>query len=251
MQRGLKELLIDDYLDLNENDDDHESISLDDQGVVDTAKKTVRISLRQWLDHPIYDYFMAFVVVSSSITLGLSLETDEDYLRDRWRQTAIYAFDEILIALLVVEFLVKVYLESVNYWFNWLNIYDFVIILFGVIEIIWNLFSPKGNATITTVLKGFRLLQLIRLYRIIKLSEGLQVLTKALIKTVLTYTFSVSILVFLFIYLVAVIGQMLYGKAENRSVPRSSSFSSSNCFLQSVAQFRHVDGHRHAFDSGG
>lgn len=223
MQRGLKELLIDDYLDLDENDDDQESIFADDQAV-DTSK-TVRIYLRQLLDHPIYDYFMAVVVVSSSITLGLSLETDADYLRDQWRQTAIYAFDELLIALLVLEFLFKLYLESVNYWFNWLNVYDFIIILFGVIEIVWNLFSPKGNATITTVLKGFRLLQLIRLYRIIKLSEGLQVLTKALIKTVLTYTFSVSILVFLFIYLVAVVGQMLYGKAEQRFVSSSSRFS--------------------------
>ena len=228
MQRGLKELLIDDYLDLDENDDEQESIFADEQAV--ETSKTVRIYLRQLLDHPIYDYFMAFVVVSSSITLGLSLETDEDYLRDQWRQTAIYAFDDLLIAILVLEFLFKVYLESVNYWFNWLNVYDFIIILFGVIEIIWNLFSPKGNATVTNVLKGFRLLQLIRLYRIIKLSEGLQVLTKALIKTVLTYTFSVSILVFLFIYLVAVVGQMLYGKPEHRFVS-----SSSSCF--SVFQF--------------
>ena len=226
MQRGLKELLIDDYLDLEENDE--ESISPDtDEANHEQAmatSKTVRIYLRQLLDHPVYDYFMAFVVVSSSITLGLSLETNEGYLRDRWRQTAIYALDEILIAILVLEFLFKLYLESVHYWFNWLNIYDFIIILFGVIEIVWNLVSSKNNATINNVLKGFRLLQLIRLYRIIKLSKGLQVLTKALIKTVLTYTFSVSILVFLFIYLVAVTGQMLYGKPEHRFV--SPSFSS-------------------------
>ena len=89
-------------------------------------------------------------------------------------------------------------------------------------EIIWSLFSQTLNSTIANLLKGFRLLQMIRLYRIIKLSEGLQVLTKALIKTVLTYTFSVGILVFLLIYIVAVIGQMLYGKPEERLDERDS-----------------------------
>jgi hypothetical protein len=39
-----------------------------------------------------------------------------------------------------------------------------------------------------------------------------------LIKTVLTYTFSVGALVFLAIYIVAVAGQMLYGKPEDRSL---------------------------------
>ncbi|CAF1100022.1 unnamed protein product [Rotaria sordida] len=223
MHRSLKELLIDDYLDFDDNNDDNDndniSISLDNEQHiyynVIHHKKTSKDYLREIFHHPIYDYFMAFVVISSSITLGLSLETDENYIKNSYRQKFIYAFDEILIAILFLEFIFKIYLESIHYWFNWTNIYDFIIILFGFIEIIWNLFFQKTNSTITNLLKGFRLLQLIRLYRIIKLSEGLQVLTQALIKTVLTYTFSVVILVFLFIYVVAVIGQMLYGKPED------------------------------------
>jgi hypothetical protein len=122
----------------------------------------------------------------------------------------------MLIAILFLEFILKIYLESIHYWSNWANLFDFIIILCGLIEILWNLFFQKINLTITNLLKGFRLLQLIRLYRIIKLSQGLQVLTRALIKTVLTYTFSVGILIFLLIYIVAVIGQMLYGKPEDR-----------------------------------
>lgn len=211
MARGLKELFLDDYLDLpqiNENDQTHSKVLLRNQ--------RGDFYLRQLLQHPFYDYLMAFVIVSSSITLGLSLETDDEYLNDYFRQTAIYAADEILIAILFLEFLFKFYLDSFHYWFDWTNLYDFMIILFGFIEIISTFFSRNTNSTVTNVLKGFRLLQLIRLYRIIKLSEGLQVLVKALIKTVLTYTFTVVVLVFLIVYVVAVTGQMLYGRAESR-----------------------------------
>ncbi|CAF3912819.1 unnamed protein product [Adineta steineri] len=224
MHRSLQELLLDDYLDFDDNIndiDDHDNISIsfdNDQHIrynMIHNEKTSKDYLREILHHPIYDYFMAFVVISCSLTLGLSLETDEEYLRNDYRQKFIYIFDEILIAILLFEFIIKLYLESNQYWFNWTNLYDFTIILFGVIEILWNLFFQQINSTITNLLKGFRLLQLIRLYRIIKLSEGLQVLTKALIKTVLIYTFSVGMLVFLLIYIIAVIGQMLYGKAED------------------------------------
>ncbi|CAF1493345.1 unnamed protein product, partial [Rotaria magnacalcarata] len=90
-----------------------------------------------------------------------------------------------------------------------------LLFFFGLIEIIWNLFFQKKYSAIRNLLKGFRLLQLIRLHRIIRLFDGLQLLTQALMKTVLTYTFSVVILVFLFIYIVAVIGQILYGRSED------------------------------------
>jgi hypothetical protein len=213
MHRSLKELLLDDYLDFDDDDQDSISISLDNEQHNIIHNKDY---LREIFLHPIYEYFMAFVVISSSITLGLSLETDENHLKNSYRQMFIYAFDEFLIAILFLEFILKIYFEPIQYWFNWTNLYDFIIVLCGFIEIIWNLFSHQINSTITNLLKGFRLLQLIRLYRIIKLSKGLQVLTKALIKTVLTYTFSVGILVFLFIYVVAVIGQMLYGKPDDR-----------------------------------
>jgi hypothetical protein len=225
MHRSLKELLLDDYLDFDDNninDDDRDSISisLDNEESIHYniihKEKTSKDYLREIFYHPIYEYLMGIVIISSSITLGLSLETDEIYLNNSSRQKLIYAFDEMLIAILFLEFILKIYLESIHYWSNWANLFDFIIILCGLIEILWNLFFQKINLTITNLLKGFRLLQLIRLYRIIKLSQGLQVLTRALIKTVLTYTFSVGILIFLLIYIVAVIGQMLYGKPEDR-----------------------------------
>jgi len=241
MHRSLKELLLDDYLDLNDindnnNDDqDNISISLDNERHIHYNiihnEKTSKDYLRKMFHHPIYEYFMAIVIISSSITLGLSLETDEIYVKNSFRQTLIYAFDEILIAILFLEFILKIYLESIYYWFHWTNLYDFIIILCGFSEIIWNLFFQKLNSTITNLLKGFRLLQFLRLYRIIKLSKGLQVLTQALIKTVLTYTFSVGMLVFLLIYVVAVIGQMLYGKPEDRLLIYSIELNKNLVFL--------------------
>jgi len=222
MHRSLKELLIDDYLDINNTEDDCDniSISLDNERDIHYNiihnEKTSKDYLHEIFYNPKYEYFMAIIVISSSITLGLSLETDEIYLKNSSRQKLIYAFDEIFIAIFFLEFIFKIYLQSIYYWFNWTNIYDFIIILCGFSEIIWSLFFQKNNSTITNLLKGFRLLQLLRLYRIIKLSKGLQVLTKALIKTVITYTFSVGILVFLLIYIVAVVGQMLYGQPEDR-----------------------------------
>ena len=227
MDHGLKDILIDDYLDFNDQHDHREETDDEDSSILLTKRddfhmkivekdKTNDFYLRQFLNHRFYDYFMAIVVVSSSITLGLSLETNEIYLNNRSRQITIYILDEILMSILFLEFLFKFYLDSMKYWTNWTNLYDFIIIFFGSLEIIWSLFSERDHSTVTNVLKGFRLLQLIRLYRVIKLSEGLQVLTKSLIKTVLTYTFSVSILLFLSIYVIAVIGQMLYGREEQR-----------------------------------
>ena len=220
-------MIIFDLDDIND-DDDNVSISLDNEQHIHYnlihQEKTSQDHLREIVYHPVYEYFMAIVVISSSITLGLSLETDEIYMKNSSRQKLIYAFDEILIGILFFEFLLKIYLESIHYWLNWANVFDFIMILCGFIEIIWNLFFQQTNSTITNLLKGFRLLQLIRLYRIIKLFRGLQVLTQALIKTVLTYTFSVGVLVFLFIYIFAVAGQMLYGKPEERSLTNKLPF---------------------------
>lgn len=225
MQRSLQELLLDDYLDFDDQIDDIDqqdnlSASFDHEQHTRYNpihnEKTSRDYLREIIHHRMYDYFMGFVVISSSITLGLSLETDAEYLHNANRQTLIYVLDEILIAILFLEFIVKLYLEWNNYWFHWANLYDFTIILFGFVEIFWSLVYQKYNSTIISLFKGFRLLQLMRLYRIIKFSQGLQVLAKALMKTVFTYTFSVGILVFLLIYVIAVIGQMLYGKPEER-----------------------------------
>ncbi|CAF1558420.1 unnamed protein product [Adineta ricciae] len=223
MQRSLQELLLDDYLDFDDQIDDIDqqddlSASFDHEQHIGYNpihnEKTSRDYLQEIIHHRMYDYFMGFVVISSSITLGLSLETDVEHLHNAYRQQLIYILDEILIAILFLEFIVKLYLESNNYWFHWANVYDFSIILFGFVEIFWSLVYQKYNSTIINLFKGFRLLQLMRLYRIIKFSRGLQVLAKALMKTVLTYTFSVGILVFLLIYVIAVIGQMLYGKPE-------------------------------------
>lgn len=224
MHRSLKELLLDDYLDLNENNEDDDrdsiSISLDNERHIHDHlidhERTSRDYLREIFHHPIYEYFMAIVVISSSITLGLSLETEENYVKDRSRQKFIYAVDEVLIGILFFEFLLKIYLQSINDCFHWTNLLDLMIILCSFLEILWNFFFQQLNVTIANLLKGFRLLQLIRLYRIIKLSRGLQVLSRALIRTVLTYTFSVGALVFVLIYTVAVAGQMLYGKSEKR-----------------------------------
>ena len=254
MQRGLKELLIDDYFDLgdsqNEDQEDLAGSLGDDQDRWIHHGRTVKEYIRRILRHRLYDYVMACVIISSSITLGLSMETDESHLRNVSRQKAIYALDEILIAILVLEFLLKVYLDSFHYWLSWTNIFDFFVILVGSAEILWTLLFPETYSTVTNVLKSFRLLQSIRLYRLIKLSEGLQVLTRALMKTVLTYTFSMSILVFLFIYAVAVAGQMLYGKPESRSVQTTESRSVSFVRLcaQSMASLLHVVQHCHAFD---
>lgn len=204
MRSRLKELLFDDYLDLNDENEERSSSAFDHERTTDEnlipKKKSREDYLREMLNHRLYEYFMALVVTASSITLSLSLETDEVHLKNASRQNFIYALDEILIALLFLEFLLKIYLESTSYWFSWTNVYDFIIILCGMIDIICNLFFPNSNLTITNLLKGLRLLQLIRFYRIIKLSQGLQVLTRALINTVLTYTFSVIMLTFLLIY---------------------------------------------------
>ncbi|CAF3894265.1 unnamed protein product [Rotaria magnacalcarata] len=220
MYSSLKELLINDYFKFNDNkSDDTKSVCIDNEQHVYYNvmyhKKATRDYLRIVLHHPIYEYFLTFVIISSSITVGLSLETDENNKNNNYRQNLIYAFDEIFIAILFLDFSLKIYLDSCHYWFDWTNLYDFIIILFGLIEIIWNLFFQKKYSAIRNLLKGFRLLQLIRLHRIIRLFDGLQLLTQALMKTVLTYTFSVFILVFLFIYIVAVIGQILYGRLED------------------------------------
>lgn len=224
IHRNLKELLSDDYIDLDENNyndsQDDISVSLDNERQISfnltNDKKVSRDYLSQIFYHPVYDYFMALITVSSSLTLGLSLETDVYNANNHYFQQFIFAFDEVIIAIFFVEFTLKLYLKSNNSWFSWTTIYDFTVILFSIIEIIWNLSFLNTNSIISNLLKGFRLLQLLRVYRIIKLSEGLQVLIRALMKTILTYTFTVLILVFIFVYVIAIIGQILYGKSEDR-----------------------------------
>ncbi|KGL72733.1 Cation channel sperm-associated protein 3, partial [Tinamus guttatus] len=159
--------------------------------------------LRRLLGSPFFAFLMICIVSLNAVFLAV--ETD---YRLRLSSSTFFALtDSLILSIYTSEFLLKLYVDPIGYWKDGYNVLDAVILLLAFILPAFS--SPPAHSW--EVAKG---LQALRILKLIKYSSGMRIVMKALGQMVKTVTY-VLILLFLLMFIFAILGHGLYGHPEN------------------------------------
>ncbi|XP_043925833.1 cation channel sperm-associated protein 3 [Protopterus annectens] len=127
-------------------------------------------------------------------------EIDSVYSRHAF---AIRVADDFFLAVFTTEFLMKIYADSSGYWSDGYNVSDFIVLVFSMIPI----FAPRSN---NHTFEFMKLLRTLRTLKVISYVKDLQVLTKALLKT-LQNSLYIFLILAVAVFIFAVLGHHYYG----------------------------------------
>ncbi|XP_062443556.1 cation channel sperm-associated protein 3 isoform X2 [Rhea pennata] len=161
--------------------------------------------LRRLLNSPVFTFLMICSISLNAIFLAV--ETD---YRLRLSSSTFFALtDTLILSIYTSEFLMKVYVDPITYWKDGYNVLDAVILLIAFILYA----SSTGAATHFHSWETAKGLQALRILKLIKYSNGMRIFTKALGQMVKTVMY-VLILLFLLMFIFAILGHGLYGVPE-------------------------------------
>jgi hypothetical protein len=162
-------------------------------------------SVRTFIDRPEFDGFIMFIIVLNTIALGIDAYKIEDNVElMNVLDTANYVFTAIFALEMVVKL---VGLGPKRYAKDGFNVFDAIIVLFSLIELILELLPGGGGGG-----TGVSALRACRLLRMLKLAKGIKSL-RILLATVIgsvESVFYMSLLVFLYVFVWAVVGCQLF-----------------------------------------
>uniref|UniRef100_A0A8C4JUH9 Cation channel sperm associated 3 n=3 Tax=Dromaius novaehollandiae TaxID=8790 RepID=A0A8C4JUH9_DRONO len=145
-----------------------------------------------------------------SISLNaIFLAVETDYCLRLSSSTFFALTDTLILSIYTTEFLLKVYVDPIAYWKDGYNVLDAVILLVALILYA----SSSGAATHFHSWEMAKGLQALRILKLIKYSKGMRVFTQALGQMVKTVMY-VLILLFLLMFIFAILGHGLYGDPE-------------------------------------
>uniref|UniRef100_A0A8D0DW36 Cation channel sperm associated 3 n=1 Tax=Salvator merianae TaxID=96440 RepID=A0A8D0DW36_SALMN len=117
--------------------------------------------------------------------------------------------DLIILAIYTTEFLLNVYLDPIQYWKDGYKRFDAAVLFIAYLPYTIDRSDPKMHHT-ATVLKGF---QALRVLKLIYYSSGMSILMAALGHTAKNVIY-VLVLLFLLMFIFAILGHGLYGNPE-------------------------------------
>ena len=147
----------------------------------------------QWIESPRIQSAIIVLIVINAVILGL--ETDADIMA-RYGH-ALLAADKAILAVFVLEILLKLYAFRLQFFRNPWSVFDFVIIAIALV--------PSGGG-----LDILRALRILRVLRLVSMLPQLRLVVEALLKAVPGIA-SVAGLMLLLFYVFAVIATTLYG----------------------------------------
>uniref|UniRef100_A0A8D0GPC8 Cation channel sperm associated 3 n=1 Tax=Sphenodon punctatus TaxID=8508 RepID=A0A8D0GPC8_SPHPU len=115
----------------------------------------------------------------------------------------------LVLAIFTVEFLLKLYVDPVNYWGSGYNLFDALVLCLGYLPYYINKNDIKHSQA-WIIVKGF---QALRIFKLISYSGGMRILMTALRQTVKTVIY-ILVLLFLLMFIFAILGHGLYGNPE-------------------------------------
>lgn len=165
--------------------------------------------------------------------ISIAVETDRNLARNNvWVFSAI---DWITISLYTIEFVLKLAARPLGYWDSGYNRFDFFILAISYVQLVFTSTAVIGELTFLRVIRALRAL---RALRSISFVRSLQVLVSAFYKTLgdIVYLFC---LLFLVIFVYAIIGYYLFGFEEDQDRERWGTLGDA---ILSLFTFVTVDG---------
>nr|QQY02546.1 voltage-dependent N-type calcium channel subunit alpha-1B [Cryptocotyle lingua] len=153
-------------------------------------------------------FYIAVVVLVLLNTLCVSIEF---YGQPDWFTEFLSYTEYVFLAIFMCEMVLKIYgLGAILYFQSSFNIFDFVVVIASLFEIIWQVFYPSDSF-------GFSALRSIRLLRIFKITRywgSLRNLVLSLLNAMRSIL-SLLFLLFLFMLIFALLGMQLFGGEFN------------------------------------
>ncbi|XP_070591965.1 cation channel sperm-associated protein 3 [Erythrolamprus reginae] len=156
--------------------------------------------------HPLFKSVMISSIMLNAIFL--SLETDFKVRSES--QMFLQVADLVILSIYTTEFLMGLYLDPVNYWKNGYKRFDAIVLFLAYLPYTFDQTNPK-NHHILTMLKGF---QALRVLKLLYYSPGITNLMAAMGQTVKNVIY-VLVLLFLLMFIFAILGHGLYGNQQH------------------------------------
>ena len=113
----------------------------------------------------------------------------------------------ILVSIFSIEMCILIIGYGKNFFFDWLNIFDLIIVSVSLIEIILNkqnIFGDRGNNS-TSIASTFQILRIFRIFRLFRSWESFQIIMESIWETIIRIV-DFLILFILFIFMYALLG---------------------------------------------
>ncbi|RUS88185.1 hypothetical protein EGW08_004082 [Elysia chlorotica] len=177
------------------------------------AEKRLRYSTRRLVKSQFF-YWLVIVLVLLNTT---SVAT-EHYNQPEWHTKFLYITEYAFLGLFIFEMTIKMYALGVRIYFqSSFNIFDCVVIVGSIVEVIWSEFK-KGSSFGISVLRALRLLRIFKVTRYWSSLRNLVISLLSSMRSILSLLF----LLFLFIIVFALLGMQLFGGEMNFEEGRPS-----------------------------
>ncbi|XP_076455033.1 voltage-dependent calcium channel type A subunit alpha-1-like [Babylonia areolata] len=178
------------------------------------AEKRFRFRVRHAVKSQAF-YWIVIVLVF----LNTASITSEHYNQADWHTTFLFISEYVFLGLFIFEMLIKMYGLGVRMYFqSTFNIFDCMVIVGSIVEVIWASFKP-GSSFGVSVLRALRLLRIFKVTRYWANLRNLVISLLSSMRSILSLLF----LLFLFILIFALLGMQLFGGEMNFEEGRPSS----------------------------
>ncbi|XP_061469386.1 cation channel sperm-associated protein 3 [Rhineura floridana] len=155
--------------------------------------------------HPLFKSIMISTITINAIFLAIETDYKVRYESHFFLEVA----DLIILAIYTSEFLMDLYLDPINYWKDGYKRFDAAVLFIAYLPYTIDRTNPQMHHT-ATMLKGF---QVLRVLKLIYYSPGMTILMAALGQTAKNVIY-VLVLLFLLMFIFAILGHGLYGDPE-------------------------------------
>ena len=169
---------------------------------VQSSSKLVR-TCQSIVEHESFMYVIVALIVINTIVMAAEFDGMPDVMF-----TAFDAINYILTAAFAVEMVLKITaLGPGGYRKDPMNVFDGVIVVLSIVEIIVTLASGSGGGGMFSVLRAFRLL---RVFKLARSWKELNSIITTVFRSVASVTY-LSLILVLFIFVFALLGMQLFG----------------------------------------
>ncbi|XP_041459338.1 voltage-dependent L-type calcium channel subunit alpha-1D-like isoform X6 [Lytechinus variegatus] len=155
-----------------------------------------------------FEYFIFVLIMVNTIILAMKYRTQTDTYRN-----VLDYMNIVFTAVFTVEFLLKIIAyKPKNYFRDYWNFFDFIIVLGSIIDIMIDMFSGNDGKKQFSI-NFFRLFRVMRLIKLLSRGEGIRTLLWTFIKSFQALPYVALLIVMLF-FVYAVIGMQMFGRIK-------------------------------------
>ncbi|KAK6980046.1 voltage-dependent calcium channel type A subunit alpha-1, partial [Biomphalaria glabrata] len=170
------------------------------------AEKRLRYKIRHLIKSQLFYWVVIVLVFLNTVSVA-----SEHYNQPDWHTQFLYYSEFAFLGLFIFEMFIKMYALGIRtYFHSSFNIFDCVVIVGSIIEVIWSEFKPGSSFGISVL----RALRLLRIFKVTRYWSSLRNLVISLLSSMRSII-SLLFLLFLFIIIFALLGMQLFGGEMN------------------------------------